>query len=907
MNSINQTIKSFAINSNLSESMILRIDLILTLFDEILIASDYKMYSKILSSLDKIFSHHLKDASLIKDFDYYFKNYNDNEIKKILRFLSCYFHLLNQCEIEEINFRNKLKSQKSDLKQPLKDSIFDAIKFLSEKKITFHDAKNIVESILFEPTLTSHPTEFRRISLLTKQNQILKNINEYLFNNNHQDIKSNLRNKIKKQIYIFMNTDDHRSINISPKDEIKNSIFLMFNSVWESIPHIYDDMRSAFKTYYNKEYHFTKNINFCTWIGGDRDGNPNITSDITEWTLKFQRTQILKKYIKSIETLFYELSLSTKSDLEFENSIQKDLKKIDINNNESKFQNESIRLKLLLIKSKLEQTLNKFKCDEIITDYSYLDFKKDLITLKNHLNNNFQIELYKNSSLENLIIQAETFQFYLLQLDIRQHSDCHADFIKDMLGLDYKKFKENKKQETLIRLIKENKKIINLNKLNYSSIELYNTFKVIINNLNHHPNSIKSYIVSMTHETSDILEVLLIFNQVKLDLKIKKDLFLNIIPLYETIHDLKNAEVLIDNLLNNKIYKSHLEKVANYQEVMLGYSDSNKDGGIFMANYSIQSCIREINKVFNKYKIDYSIFHGRGGSISRGGGKSNEAIRSLPSTSNYHKLRMTEQGEIISYRYGNSEISKRHLEQIISALIKSSVNKSKDDFKFEELSFIAKSTYNNYKKNIINLDYWKFFIKTTPINFISKLKISSRPYSRNKIRFNQMGFDEIRAIPWVSAWVQTRYNVSGWYGIGTKLNDLIKSDNLKLLQNLYKKSSFFKNMMDNITFEMARARIPISKKYSEIHHFEKINKIIEKEFELIFKSYLLMTKNDSLLSRNRVIENLITFRNPTTDLLNLIQIEYMKRIINNSKKKKSNSEIIISSINGIAAAMQTTG
>ena len=165
------------------------------------------------------------------------------------------------------------------------------------KKITFHDAKNIVESILFEPTLTSHPTEFRRISLLTKQNQILKNINEYLFNNNHQDIKSNLRNKIKKQIYIFMNTDDHRSINISPKDEIKNSIFLMFNSVWESIPHIYDDMRSAFKTYYNKEYNFTKNINFCTWIGGDRDGNPNITSDITEWTLKFQRTQILKNIL----------------------------------------------------------------------------------------------------------------------------------------------------------------------------------------------------------------------------------------------------------------------------------------------------------------------------------------------------------------------------------------------------------------------------------------------------------------------------------------------------------------------------------------------------------------------------------------------------------------------------------
>ena len=907
MNSINHIIKTFAIKTNLSDSMVLRIDLILTLFDEILISSNEKQYKKILCSLNKIFNDHEKNENKIKDFDYYFDDYNDSEIKKVLRFLSCYFHLLNQCEIEEINYRNNIKSKNSNYSKPLTDSIYDAIKFLNDKKIPYHEAKDIVDNILFEPTLTSHPTEFRRISLLTKQNQILKLVNKYLFSKNHTDKKSLLRNEIKNQIYIFMNTDDFRIKDISPKDEIKNSIFLMFNSIWESIPIIYSDIRASFKNYYNENYHFKKNINFCTWIGGDRDGNPNVTSDITRWTLQYQRIQILKKYIDSVETLFYNLSLSKQNDTKFEAGIDDDLTKLELSSDAIKFKNEPIRLKLLLIKLKLEKSLSQIEEGQININYNISDFKSDLLEIKNHMLNNFPINLFENSMLENLIIQADTFQFNLLQLDIRQHSDCHEQFIDELLDKNYKNLKENEKLKVITQLIKNNEKIIDLNKLSKVSLEMYQTFKVIIENLKHHPSSIKSYIVSMTHATSDILEVLFIFNQVKSDLNIKNDLFLNIIPLYETIYDLSKAKVLLDDLLGNEIYKSHLVNVNNYQEIMLGYSDSNKDGGIFMANYSIHSCIRDINDVFKKHQTKYSIFHGRGGSISRGGGKSNEAIMSLPSFSEQQKLRMTEQGEIISYRYGNSAISKRHLEQILSALIKNSLKEIKDDSNFVQFSSLAKSTFKNYQENILTLPFWKFFIKSTPIKYISKLKISSRPYARKEIKFSETGFDEIRAIPWVSSWIQTRYNVSGWFGLGEELNKLIESDKLVFLQNLYQESSFFKNIMDNITFEMARSRIPISKKYSEINNDNRINDMIEKEFKLILKSYLLISKNDALLSRNKVIENLIRFRNPTTDLLNIIQIEYMSRISNNPKKIDINNEIIISSINGIAAAMQTTG
>ena len=361
------------------------------------------------------------------------------------------------------------------------------------------------------------------------------------------------------------------------------------------------------------------------------------------------------------------------------------------------------------------------------------------------------------------------------------------------------------------------------------------------------------------------------------------------------------------DLLNNSLYNSHLKKSGNYQEVMLGYSDSNKDGGIFMANYCIHSCLRNVDKVFKKHNLEYSIFHGRGGSISRGGGKSNQAIRSFPKNSRNQKLRMTEQGEIISYRYGNCNISKRHLEQILSALVKNSIKINEEDKLFNELKVLADSTFENYRNNIVNINFWKFFIKTTPINYISKLKISSRPSSRSKLSLNKLGIDEIRAIPWVSSWIQTRYNISGWFGIGEIINEIIESGDLESLQNIYNQSSFFRNVMDNITFEMARARIPISKQYSKINNYNEIHGMIEREFELIRKSYLLISKSDTLLERNPIIENSIKFRNPTADLINIIQLEYLRKLSRNSQKSNVINEIIMSSINGMAAAMQTTG
>ena len=903
MKSIKNIIKSFALESNLSESMILRIDIILDLFDEILLETDKDLYYKIISSLNKIFSDHIKNDMEIRDFDIYFGKYNNEEIKQALKFLSSYFHLLNQCEIQEINFRNNLKSIESNIEKPLKDSINDAVKFLYDNKVSYEESLKILKEIVFEPTLTYHPTEFRKISLLVQQKKILRKIDEYLFNNYNKEKKKILKKDIKNKIFIFFNTPDIITSSVSPKDEVKNSIFIMLDSVWKSVPEIYKDFKYSFKNYYKKSYQFNRNINFCTWVGGDRDGNPNITSSITKWTLKFQRIEILKKYIDLINDIYFQLSLENVEDQIFENKIKQSLAKIKIDKTIiDNHKSQQIRLQLFIIKTRLEDNLFLIQNNKLNIKYNYEDFKYDLIILKKHLENNFTFNLYDNSDLERLLILVETFKFHLFQMDIRQHSDIHSEFINEILFNGYKEKTELEKQDIIENIFASKVVAIDKNKLSNSSLELYETFEVIIKNLIYQPNSIKSYIVSMTHQTSDILEVFLIFNLVKLNMEVKENLYLPITPLYETIDDLNNVKTLVNNLLDNSIYRTYLKTGDNFQELMLGYSDSNKDGGIFSANYYLSKCIGEINEILNNYKIKYSIFHGRGGSISRGGGKSNQAIRNLNLK---EKLRMTEQGEIISYRYGDEKISKRHIEQILSALIKNTIKKNKKDRNITDLKFLADSAYKQYKENIINIDYWRFFLKSTPIDFLSKLNISSRPPSRSEISLDNLGINEIRAIPWVASWVQTRYNISGWYGIGKILNENMKGDNFKNLKNIYEESSFLRSIFDNITFEMARARIPVSKKYAEIHKFKNIHEMIEKEFFLIKESFLKLTGSTRLLDRNLVIENSIKFRNPTTDLINIIQIEFLYRV--RKDKKNVNDEILTSTINAMASAMQTTG
>ena len=850
--------------------------------------------------------------------------WSNHDLYQVLKFMGTYFHLLNQAELSEIISINKNRSNNSTFNIPKTDSIFAGINYLKQKNIDFDNAKSVISSIRIHPTFTAHPTESRRQSAISKQKIIIKKIDQILFHKLGEKEKADLMYEVKRLCTILMMTDDIRSHRISIKDEINNTINNTLDVLWDAVPRLSYDITSAFEIYYNEKITISNFIKFHNWVGGDRDGNPAVTHRITEYAIQTQKIRITGKFINALEILYDDLSITVKDQTKvgaLQNSIKTDLINLNIDEEiQEQLQFEPFRLKILCLKQKLERYQEKLRCKSKKLGYSSEEFISELKIIQASL----QMLAIENNidkgPINDLIIQAEVFGFILMSLDIREHSDVHEAVIHEILEKlnfqsNYKMLDESKKNEILIEGIKLQDELEQsfIDNLSTQSQETIFTFIVIKNELLIDPDSISSYIVSMTHTKSDILEVLFLakltgilhYNDGGMDCG------LHIVPLYETIADLQSAPGQFAEILDDEIYNIYLQSQGLFQEIMLGYSDSNKDGGMGMAQYSLYKCQESLAKICKDKHINFRLFHGRGGSISRGGGKSNKAIINLPPICHNGKIRMTEQGEVISYRYGSSRIAKRHLEQIIHAQMIGLAGIIDDKKEFESpLNLnIALKAFETYQKNILNQQCWKYFINATPINHISSIPIASRPAARDKVSDESVGFHDLRAIPWVFSWTQLRYNLTGWFGLGTALSHLIdKSSKLNDTKMLYKKSKFFRQLMDNMSFEMARTRLDVSELYAKTNNEKEFHKILIAEYKLCLDAYKNISGYKNLLDRNPVISNSISFRNPFTDLLNIIQVLLLRRWRKNkSRVNQDLDRAIFMSINAIAAAMQTTG
>ena len=902
----------------LTKSLTKRVLYICSILDEIYTENNIKEYEKLRSTLFDIiiksnFKYNYNDIQTL------FKKWSINQIDFSLKFFSTFFHLLNQAELQEINSINKKRSDNANESKPLSDSIQESIKLYKESNISLEKTLNYIDKINIIPTFTAHPTEARRQSLLDKQQSLTFDIEKLLFTVMSNNEKEYLNEKIKRSLTMLLLTDDLRTTRVTVNDEIKNTIYHCTRSLWNAIPELHKNLSNSMKLYYNYELQTKDFIKFRTWVGGDRDGNPNVTNEITQNAITLQKITILEKYKNSLTEVYRDLSLKidkSEKNIDLFESIQNDLKKIEISNHiVEKLKFEPIRLKINCIQLKIDILISDIKKNKNQLSYSSLDFQKDLniiyVTLKKL---NYSI-LYKNGPLNDLIIRSKTFGFILMSLDIRQHSINHETAIHEIFSNfniidNYSELNEIDKSKILNKEFFNSKiKIDKTSSFNFSNetIQLLETLKTIKSELKKDSSCISSYIISMTHSKSDILEVLFLLKLFDLILikNNKMISYLDVIPLYETIDDLYNAPNLLLELIDDNIYNKYLNSRNNFQEVMLGYSDSNKDGGMGMATWALNESQEKIAKLFNKKNINHRLFHGRGGSVSRGGGRTNLAILSLPKECQNGTIRMTEQGEVISYRYGSGAIAKRHLEQIVNAVLKGLISESNTSKKDEInlLSKIARSSEEIYKNKIFSKECWDFFINVSPIKHISRLPIASRPASRSTLE----SFNDLRAIPWVFSWIQTRYNIPGWFGLGSALYKISnQKQDIKVLINLYKNSSIFKHLLDKMSFEMARAQLPISKLYTNLTLDKNFHSIIQNEFDLCVEMYQLITKNKSLLERSPVIENSIKFRNPIADLVNLIQIELLTRWKDGNKEKEIQKSIF-ASINAIAASMQTTG
>ena len=572
---------------------------------------------------------------------------------------------------------------------------------------------------------------------------------------------------------------------------------------------------------------------------------------------------------------------------------------------------QKMRGQLRLVKEADKSTLIKES-----EAYRAENFIHDLQLIKESLQENGLKQLVHGGKLSDLMIRAQTFGFHMATLDIRQHSRKHEQTIAELLKVAevsdcYMELSEPKKVALLTKELSNPRPLCPVQlTISDESREIMGVFRLIGDLLQLDKNSFGNYIISMTHGVSDMLEVLILAKEAglwSLD-EGRVESRIDVVPLFETIEDLEVCNELMKEIFKNQLYAKQIEARDGFQEIMLGYSDSNKDGGYWMANWALEKAQQKLGAVCREYEIDFRLFHGRGGTVGRGGGQSNEAILALPPISNNGRIRFTEQGEVISFRYSLASIAHRHLEQIVNAMIRVTVSsegeQEKDPFA-ELMEQVANNSMAAYRNLIDDEEFWPWYTKITPIEHISRLPIASRPVSRGGA--DAADFENLRAIPWVFAWTQVRYNVPGWYGIGKVLHQLMQENEglVDKLKKWYNNRVFFKTILDNAQREMARTHLQTAETY-DISENEKFDTQISDDFKNAEEAILRITGQSEILENSAVILKSIRFRNPFTYPLNLMQVELLKRW-RVDKENKEVRDALFLSINGIAAAMQSTG
>ena len=869
-----------------------------------------------------------KAARIIADLDL-------KSITNLLKSFTTLFHLINQSEKQEIVRINRERARASTIDAPRSESIDEAVKTLKMRGWTSERVQALLSQIDIQPTFTAHPTEARRRSILFKQQAVAAILSRL------QECKmtpletEEAFSEIHHQIALLFATDEVRSSGMRVETEVEHGLYFIRNAVWETVPRIQHEIRRAMRRHFGVEVDLPPVIRMRSWIGSDRDGNPFVTPEITLRTAEIHRRTVLELYLADLRQLRRDLSVSDRQAEipdALTNSLEGDSQQIDLPEIVTNtYRHEPYRMKISYMMARIRHLLG----EEIMPGvpktgpdaaYSAVAFVADLELLRQGLEATRIGDVVHSSRLEHLLDRARSFGFHLAALDFRQHSAVLGQAVAELLkqaGVadEYSELSESEKQEVLTTELRSRRPLVAPDaELPEAARGVLDTFRVLREAIHADPAAIGSFIVSMTHSVSNILEVMMLAKETGLwrmtDGQVETSL--DVAPLFETIDDLAGADRFMDELYRHPVYRLHLAARNHLQEIMLGYSDSNKDGGYWMANWALYRAQGRLGKVCREHAIDFRLFHGRGGTVGRGGGRANKAILAMPAASHSGRIRFTEQGEVISFRYSLTDIAHRHLEQIVNATILATASAEAGEAEpFEPgdsdvalMEDVATSSMSTYRDLIQDPQLWYWYTRITPIEHISHLPIASRPVSRKSA--DEVDFDSLRAIPWVFSWTQVRYTVPGWYGVGAALERAAKSDAIQRLSALYPQWPFLGAVVDSAQHEMARARLDISRRYAQLEGEATqdggYHEVLTKDFERAERYILRLTGQEALLDDTEVIRNSIRLRNPLTDVLNLMQIDLIRRY--RSAGPDDTEEIrraIFLSINGIAAAMQSTG
>ena len=862
-----------------------------------------------------------------------------SQLQSLVKAFTLYFGLVNLAEGVE-RLRALRARDVRHAPAPRAESIADAIHLLKQHGVPAAAIQEWLDHALIMPVLTAHPTESRRRTILIKLRRIFDRLIDLTFGERlvlPADRQAAIT-AIEREIVGLWQSDDVRNRRPSVLDEVENGLFYFQTVLWDLLPLLYRETAEALTAAYpDHQWHLPPFLRFGSWMGGDRDGNPFVTPEVTVETVRLMRSAMLRYLIGCLDRLITDLSQSVqqvKVDTAIIDRIAeyRELMPDAAATLNPHYRCEPYRQLCHFIQARLQKTLHytlhhtpRWGADPQpprMRDIYYhsRELLADLDLIDASLRNNGGA-LIADGLLRDVRTNVAAFRLHTATLDVRQHASRHTTALSEILAAagvvsNYEALDESERVAVLSVEIRRPRPLTpsRLSHLSPATAETVETFRVmsaISEQLD--PEIFQTYIISTTSQVSDLLAVLLFCRDAGL-YQPGQYSQLNIVPLFETGDDLQRAPLLLDELLQLPVYREHLALRDNLQEVMLGYSDSNKEGGFVAANWALYRAQVALTAVTDRHGVRLRLFHGRGGAVGRGGGPAGQAILAQPPGTLHGQIKVTDQGEMISDRYLDPRTAHRHLEQVVNAVLRAGfpgMARHPEPEWVAAMERMAETARTVYRSLVYeDPDFLIYFRNATPVAEFNRLRIGSRPVSRRK----SDRIEDLRAIPWVFSWMQSRHTLPGWFGLGSALEEFAEADpnHLHLLRTMYRHWPFFTTLLDNAQMIMLKADMNIARAYAGLVPDQqlaaRIFRQIENEFRRTERMICQITEQNDLLAHQPVLQRAIRQRNPYIDPLSFIQIELLKRLRAAPPEEQVELEtVLLMSINGIAAGLKNTG
>jgi phosphoenolpyruvate carboxylase len=849
---------------------------------------------------------------------------NPATLVQLIRAFCVYFHVIN---VAEENHRLRVLNQyeRDNPGEPRPESIGAALRSLHQHNVASEEVASFLNRLEFRPVFTAHPTETRRRTVL----EHLRRLSFWVTVLDDPRLtpaeRERVTDRLVEDITILWQTEELRAERPTPLQEVRNGLYFFEQSVYRVVPTIYRDLEVALARFFPDVAVPTQPIiRFGSWMGGDQDGNPAVGADVVEGTLRLHRDTVLRLYIDEVGDLLRGLSQSTTrigQSAEVAAALESDRDSFPhlVNQACKRNPDEPYRQKLFVILERLRATRSSRPEERHSDAYaSASEFVADLERLAHALEARGGRRVSKGR-LSDLQWRARTFGFHFAKLDLRQESGVHDTAVAKLLGhhVDYESLDETGRVDALTRALAEPRRgllaeVLQLGGVVGRTAEVFDrlpTWQAFFG-----ADACDSYVISLTHDVSDVLEVLLLAREAGV-VELRGDgarSSLDIVPLFELIDELERCEGIVNSLFAIAPYRAQVSARGDRQEIMLGYSDSNKDGGYLTSNWGLYKAERALPAACASHGVEVLLFHGRGGAIGRGGGPTERAIMSMPREARTGRLKMTEQGEVIFSRYSNPNIARRHMEQVLHSMILAGFDRREVDGESQWIKVVSTLSEHSHRahRGLVYEDprFLPFFFQATPIREVSRLNIASRPASRGMLEDIKL----IRAIPWVFSWTQSRVNLPGWYGLGAALSDYVDTSSgaLDELRHMYRGWPFFRSLIDNAQISLATADMQIASLYAhaaEAQGSDDVFHLIRSEYTRAVGALLAITEQAEVLE-NSLLGRLISLRNPYVDPLHAAQATLLRRTRStNDDDAEEMQSALLQTINGIAAGLQTTG